>query len=152
MRVWHSSHSESTKKKATYEVVRTAFNSYFDVRRNLIIQRSRLTNGGCLHSRFIQAGRGLWVRFSISRSSRPEFRYFLPIITKKFNAIWNVPIRITTSENLFASLHCICLAFTHIARSNAITQCIFLTHGITDGLSVLENGIYCTELRWRAIC
>ena len=88
---------------------------------------------------------------AISRSSRPEFRHFLLIITK-FNAIWNVSIRNTTSENLFASLHCICLAFTHIARSNAITQCIFLTHGITDGLSVLENSIYCTELRWRAIC
>ena len=36
---------------------------------------------------------------STSRSSRLEFRYFLPIIAKKFNAIWNVSIQITTSEN-----------------------------------------------------
>ena len=57
--------------KATYDEVRTALNGYFDVRRNLFVQRALFNKRHQLasesvdtHSRFIQACRRLRVRYT----------------------------------------------------------------------------------------
>ena len=56
----------------------------------------------------------------------------------------NCTFALPVLKTLYALMYLLGL---HMDSKSKCYYCIFLTHGITDGLSVLENSVYCTELR-----